>query len=481
MAITSDKEAILEQIIEAFQNGKRLSDLPNVTGTNPYNLYCEVLDEDGESKKAALGTLLPYLEEECSYGIQFDTAVSSPTCTRVGNVALHKSLPIQSRMKGCLLDDNGKVVEYLDPRDWTGQVRDGSRGQVMVEIPMHYRKFETNGTKRVVRLSEHPLPGYHQVPQMYVSAYEATLERSTGKLCSVVNEGADYRGGGNNANYDGTYRSFLGRPVTAISRTAFRTAARKRNTGNTSWNCYLYQVHKALFWLFTVEYATLNSQAAYNAELTSEGFRQGGLGDGVTTISWEDWGNFNGYSPFVPCGHTDTLGNQTGFVTYTAYNEDGSELKTFNVPRYRGVENPFGHLWKWTDGINIRISPTEANGGDDLSKIFVCEDTSKLNDTNYNGYKHVGNEARSEGYVKEIVFGEEGEIMPSVVGGGSTTYFCDYHYTNIPTSEALRGVLFGGSAYHGALAGLAFAYSPSAPSTATAHFGSRLCFIPATA
>lgn len=481
MAITSDKEAILEQIIEAFQNGKRLSDLPNVTGTNPYNLYCEVLDEDGESKKAALGTLLPYLEEECSYGIQFDTAVSSPTCTRVGNVALHKSLPIQSRMKGCLLDDNGKVVEYLDPRDWTGQVRDGSRGQVMVEIPMHYRKFETNGTKRVVRLSEHPLPGYHQVPQMYVSAYEATLERSTGKLCSVVNEGADYRGGGNNANYDGTYRSFLGRPVTAISRTAFRAAARKRNTGNTSWNCYLYQVHKTLFWLFTVEYATLNSQAAYNAELTSEGFRQGGLGDGVTTISWSDWETFNGYYPFVPCGHTDPLGNQTGFVTYTAYNEDGSELKTFNVPRYRGVENPFGHLWKWTDGINIRISPTEENGGDNLSKIFVCEDTSKLNDTNYNGYKHVGNEARSEGYVKEIVFGEEGEIMPSVVGGGSTTYFCDYHYTNIPTSEALRGVRFGGTAAYGAYAGLAYAYSVDAPSNTNASIGSRLCFIPATA
>lgn len=481
MAITSDKEAILEQIIEAFQNGKRLSDLPNVTGTNPYNLYCEVLDEDGESKKAALGTLLPYLEEECSYGIQFDTAVSSPTCTRVGNVALHKSLPIQSRMKGCLLDDNGKVVEYLDPRDWTGQSRDGSRGQVMVEIPMHYIKFETNGTKRVVRLSEHPLPGYHQVPQMYVSAYEATLERSTGKLCSVVNEGTDYRGGGNNANYDGTYRSFLGRPVTAISRTAFRAAARKRNTGNTSWNCYLYQVHKALFWLFTVEYATLNSQAAYNAELTSEGFRQGGLGAGVTDWSSSDWNTFNGYYPFVPCGHTDTLGNQTGVVAYTAYSEDGSELKTSNVPRYRGVENPFGHLWKWTDGINIRISPTEANGGDNLSKIFVCEDTSKLNDTNYNGYKHVGNEVRSEGYVKEIVFGEEGEIMPSVVGGGSTTYFCDYHYTNIPTSEALRGVLFGGCASGGADAGLAYASSANAPSGTDAYFGSRLCFIPATA
>lgn len=481
MALTSEQETILEQIIEAFQNGKRLSDLPNVSGTNPYKLYCEVLDEDGESKKAALGTLLPYLEEECSYGVQFDTTIASPTCERVGNLALHKSQPIQSRMKGCLLDDSGQVVEYLDPRDWTGQVRDGSRGQVMVEIPMHYRKFETNGTKRVVRLSEHPLPGYHQVPQMYVSAYEASIERSTGKLCSVVNEATDYRGGNNNANYDGTYRSFLGRPVTSISRTAFRTAARKRKSGSSEWNCYLYQVHKALFWLFTVEYATLNSQAAFNAELTSEGYRQGGLGAGVSDWSYSDWSTFNGVYPFVPCGHTDTLGNSTGVVAYTALNADGSEFKTSNVPRYRGVENPFGHIWKWTDGINVRISPTEANGGDNLSKVFVCEDPSKLNDSNYNGYKHVGNEARTDGYVKEIIFGEEGEIMPSLVGGGSTQFFCDYHYTNIPTTETLRGVLFGGIAFNGAYDGLAYANSNNAPSYSNTHLGSRLCFIPSEA
>lgn len=317
MALSAQEEEVIKQIIEAFQNGKRLSDLPNVSGTNPYNLFVEVLDEDGESKKAALASLLPYVEEDCSYGIEFDTSVSSPSCNRVGNLAMHKSVPIQSRMRGCLLDDSGKVVEYLDPRDWTGQVRDGSRGQVMVEIPMHYRKCETNGTKRTVRISELPLPGYTQVPLIYVSAYEATIERSTGKLCSVANMGTDYRGGNNNTEYDGTYRTFLGRPVTAMSRTAFRTAARKRKTSSKAWNCYVYQAHKTLFWLFAIEYATLNSQAAYNSELTAEGYHQGGLGAGVTT--WDGtWSNFNGYYPFVPCGHTDTLGNQTGTVSYTA-------------------------------------------------------------------------------------------------------------------------------------------------------------------
>ena len=69
--------------------------------------------------------------------------------------------------------------------------------------------------------------------------------------------------------------------------------------------------------------------------------------------------------------------------------------------------------------------------------------------------------------------------MPSVVGGGSSTYFCDYHYTNIPTTEALRGVLFGGYAYNGSSAGFAYANSSYTPSYTYASFGSRLCFIPA--
>lgn len=462
--ITSETDAKLAGKVDKV-SGKGLS-------ANDYT------DED-KAKLAELGALLSYPEDVFSYGVEFDTSISSPSCTRVGNVALHKTLPIQSRMRGCLLDDDGQVVEYLDPRDWTGQFRDGSRGQVMVEIPMHYRKFETNGTKRVVRLSEYPISGYHQVPQMYVSAYEASIERSTGKLCSVVNDSADYRGGNNNANYDGTYRSFLGRPVTSIDRVAFRSAARKRKSGSSEWNCYTYDVHKALFWLFTVEYAQLNSQAAYNSELTSEGFRQGGLGVGVSEWSYSEWQTFNGAYPFVPCGHTDSLGNRTGVVSYTAKNDDESISKTFDVPRYRGVENPFGHIWKWTDGINVRISPTEENGGDGLSKVFVCKDPAKFKDNGYDGYSHVGNEARTDGYVKEIIGGEYGEIMPSLVGGGSTQFFCDYHWTNIPTTEALRGVMFGGYAVYDAFDGLAYAFSVYAPTDTNTSIGSRLCFLPA--
>ena len=430
----------------------------------------------------AINQLFDIVKEPYAYGIEFDTEISSPKCTRIGNMAFHRTLPIQSNMRGCLLDDDGNVVEYLDPNDWTSNVRDGSKGQVMVEIPTHYRKFEEEGTKRRVLLSELPLMGYHKVPKCYVSAYEATVERSTQKLCSVVNDGEDYRGGNNNADWDGTYKSLLGRPATSISRTSSHSYARKRKSGSTEWNCYTYDVHKTLFWLFVVEYATLNSQAAYNSEPTSEGYRQGGLGAGVTTWGSSNWLTFNSYSPFVPCGHTDSLGNRTGVVSYTAKNDDESISKTFDVPRYRGVENPFGHIWKWTDGCNIQISATQENGGTGLSKAFICHDPANFQDSNYANYSHVGNIDRVGGYIKEVLFGVGGEILPKLVGGGSTTYFCDNYLTGIPTSgEALHGLLFGGSAHHSAFAGLAFADSSYAPSNSRANVGSRLCFIPSEA
>ena len=238
-----------------------------------------------------------------------------------------------------------------------------------------------------------------------------------------------------------------------------------------------YDIHKDLFWLFIIEYATLNSQKAFNSAKDSSGYAQGGLGNGVTNLDGTKWSAFNGYYPFIPCGYTDELGNGTGEVEFSMPEEYDSAGLTVKVPRYRGIENPFGHLWQWTDGINVRISPNEPTG-DGLSKVFVTDNPEYFNDSNYNNMSHVGNEARAEGYVKSVIFGEGGEIMPDVVGGGSTTYFCDYNYTNIPTSEALRGVLFGGVASSGAYAGFGCAGSYRAPSLAYANVGSRLCFIP---
>ncbi len=475
--MTPQQEQDVLEMLQAFQNGKKISELSSFDGDAISALLAVYDTEADTSKKATLAQLLPYLEDMLSYGIQYDYRVSAPVTPRVGNGILHRTLPIQSRMKGCLLDDNGDVVKYLNADSWTGETRDGSQGQVMVEIPAHYRKHTDYGYKKETRISEYALPGYTLIPKMYVSAYEASLQRTSGKLASVVNTSTDYRGGSNESSWDGTYRTLLGRPATSISRTDFRGYARNRKSGSTEWNCYVYEVHKNIFWLFTIEYATRNCQADYHADLSGDGFHQGGLGAGVTTLSSSTWSSYNSYNPFVPCGHTDSLGNGTGIVDYEMKDGSNNTVATVSVPRYRGIENPFGHIWKWTDGINIQITPTS---GDNLSRVYTATNPASFNDSNYNGYTHVGNEARAEGYVRAIIFGATGEIIPSEVGGSDTTHFPDYHYTNIPSETTLRGVLFGGFANDGSRAGFAYANSYYAPSNTSAHIGSRLCFIPAS-
>lgn len=156
-----------------------------------------LLDNTESSNLVAMGTPNILYNEEVWYGIEWHISASDPHCTRIGNLELHKTLPIQNKMKGCVLDNTGTVVAYLNSADWTADStsRDGSAGNVMVEIPSHYRKFETIGDICRCKISEYPLPGYHNVPKMYISAYEATVQRSTSKLASVVNTTEDYRGG----------------------------------------------------------------------------------------------------------------------------------------------------------------------------------------------------------------------------------------------------------------------------------------------
>lgn len=424
------------------------------------------------------------------YGVEWDVTESDSAVTRIGNMDLHRSLPIQSGMYRCILDDDGQETYKLGAGDSTKKedgvtaaVLDGTDGMVMVRIPVFYAKFVRDGNKRRVLLSENNLPGFMRMGGCYVSAYEAVVDRTTGatpKLASVVNKTANFRGGNNNAEWDGTYRSLLGLPSTQISLTNFRIYARNRKADNTEWNCLDYHAYKALYWLYVVEYANRNCQLGFNDALTADGFRQGGLGAGATEINSNKWNAFNNYFPIVPCGTTNSLGNNTGIVEFTMPDEyDTGVVTKVNVPSYRGVENPFGHIWKWTDGLHARLQSEEAGG---RSILYTSDDPASYQDSGYDGYEVAGDLPRADGYVKDILF-DGGDMMPAVAAGSSATKdFSDYFYTSIPDSgESLRGVLFGGLANYGAHAGFACAHTANAPSYTNATVGSRLCFIPATA
>lgn len=427
-----------------------------------------------------VGATQPTFPYDQYYGIEYDVTVSNPdSLTRIGKMELHKSLPCQSGMRRCLLNDDGTVNYYLGDTDSTkrdtGSAANltGADGMVMVEMPDMYVRFEHDGNKRRTLFSIYALPGFAKWSKMYGSAYEASLNRTNNKLSSVVNMTADYRGGVNNASWDGTYRSLLGMPATSISLTTFRTYARNRGA---NWNCNTYEFQKRAYWMFVVEYATLNSQKAFNAELNSEGYHQGGLGDGVTILNYSKWGTFNSYNPFIPCGTTNSLGNKTGVVSFTMPTEYDATKPVVSVPSYRGIENPFGHIWKITDGVKFMIQ-SEADGGKSL--IYVCDNPANYSSSGITGYELRGELPRSNGYVKTICHGEHGDILPTAIGAGSTTHFSDYFYTDIPASgTAEHACFFGGSANDGAYAGFVYAHSMHSASSAIATCGSRLCFMP---
>lgn len=389
------------------------------------------------------------------YGVEWNVNQTSSDVTRIGIPELHRTLPCH-QLRGCLLADNGTVNGYLPQNDWTSATRDGSKGQVMVEIPEMWMKFEVDGDMRRVLLSPVAIGGFKHYQKRYVSAYEATVQRSTNKLASVVNTTEDYRGGDGETQYDGTEKTMLGKPRTALSQLAFQTSACNRFP-NLAWNMYVYDVHCQLTWLFVVEYATLDSQKTYNAELTADGYHQGGLGSGATTMrSWSEWTTVNNNSSLLNCGATDSLGNNTGVVSASVDN------LTINVIRYRGIENPFGHLDKICIGV----------ASNNLFGVWASDNPSDFSNL-YRDANYKGETPQKSTYISDIIF-NEGVISPKL-STKSTQIFKDY-FNN---SERDTYFIFcvGGRADSQGGAGL-FCHQALSQKTLSRARGTRLCYLP---
>ena len=411
-------------------------------------------------------------ENELWYGVKFDLAnSSSPDGVRTGNMEMHRTLPIQSKMRGCTINNVDNVKKYLKADDWTkwedGTViaQDSSQisPEMMVEIPEHYRLLVATPDNTVeVRMSEYNLPGYTKVEKKYIGAYEGMTSETLPNLLRSIN----------NTKY---------KPKVSTTRNQFQTFARGNNRTN-NWNIYTYDAHRDLTWLFVVEYATLNSQKAFNANLTAEGYHQGGLGEGITTgvvkVNGADtWS-------FVPCGTTNSLGNGTGIIEYTHTNTNAegtsTGTKVVNVPRYRGIENPFGHVWK--NVIDVVVAGTD-------NSVYICKDYTKFG-TFEGGTNPTAEQLIAAGYelqdfkestitgqyVKKLVNNNQADLFPTVVGNGAstTTYYCDYHWTSATATP--RTLLIGGRSDFGSLAGLFLLCSYYGLDHSYAHVGTRITF-----
>ena len=427
---------------------------------------------DGLNVNAGVISIAPdYLVDMMSYGVEWDVTVADPTCTRIGNPLFHKSLPIQSEYKGCIVK-NGKLQYYLNPNDWTKTSNgsnsnlDGTDGDVMIHTPKFYGKSGSNGNKRWVRISTVKVDAsWVEIPEMFISAYRNTIytDGDTTKIASVVSTDAKYRGGGRRSEYDqylstDQFKTDLGKPVSNISRATMRTYA-----AATGQELLCYEFYKWIFyWNYVIEYANFNSQKEFNSELTSDGYHQGGLGPGLTTWDWGQWGSYNGNYAITPCGYTNEFGNFSGVKTIYLQSPE----KTLYANRWRGFENPFGDIWTNLEGIVIKRDVAKAN-----SNVYTTTDVSKYGE-DYSLFDIAGVEIAQDGWIGTFDLGSKAEIIPSSISGSESTYKCDYHWCNVDYVEK-RTLLVGGGACDGGKAGLGFFSSHYGVGFAYAYVGFR--------
>lgn len=400
------------------------------------------------------------------YGVSWSETSSNPDCTRIGNMDMHRSLPIQSMMKPfditniedtvseiiLPIDDQFQKTSYANANNDQWSIVSADSDNIMIRIPeFWYTDDYVPGTKtHNLKLCPHAKPGWYHHKEAYVSAYE--VYKSGDKLVSVKGQ----------------------LPTVNFNRTNGRTWARANGfDGEAKWNLYTYEEHRAICHLFLVEYATRNSQKAVNTELTPEGFRQGGLGSGCTTGTATINGNQTW--SFIRTGSSDSLGSGSGEVTVTIQQTDQSGSNTSTITRkcnrYRGIENPFGHVWKHTDDVisvysnSYRtwyksVKPDQFTTNKNASYKSLCASTMVSN-----------------GYKTEIKATPTCDFFSmSVSGGSETTYWCDYNWDNTDTSE--HCLLIGGDSDAGGRAGLFSLHSGIGVGNSDASIGSRLTYLP---
>lgn len=402
------------------------------------------------------------------YGVSWSETSSNPDCTRIGNMDMHRTLPIQSMMKGYALWNTestlgkGTIRQLTD--DWSGSigsdigmsintgVKTAKDMNIFIKIPEFWYtdEYDYSTNTHNLKISPNNKPGWNHHKEAYVGAYE----------------------GYNDTTY---YRSTKDKlPTVNVTRSTLRPLARANSNieNDCRYNIYTYEEHRAICHLFLVEYATRNSQKAVNTALTVEGFRQGGLGSGCTTGTV----TINGattYS-FIPTGSSDSLGNGSGEVTVTIQQTDSSGANTTTTTRkcnrYRGIENPFGHVWKHTDDVISVYNGTNKY----WSK---CYNPKYFANTKNSNYINLCGSGVITGYKTSVVSTPTCDFFAAACTNGSeSTYWCDYNWDNTDASE--HCLLIGGCSDAGGRAGLFLLSSYNGVGYSSANIGSRLTYLP---
>ena len=288
----------------------------------------------------------------------------------------------------------------------------------MVYVPtFYYRIFDSNG-KRYFYISDTAISGFTKHPgsNKYVGRYN-TIAGTNTSLSRVAVPGGDIPASASGHS-----------PRVSLTRAAFREAARSKGD---KWSLYDYVTWCAVWLLYLIEFADWNSQAK--------------IGQGIVSASAAQ-----------NTGGTDTMSYHTGRAAGT----DGQ-----TAVQYRHIENPWGNVYEWIDGINF-----------DDRTVRVCTDPAKYADDTTTDYMVASTITGSNGFIKSLGSSTNAPyaFLPNAVGGSNSTYIPDYYYQN----TGWRVLLVGGGWNNGLFAGLFFFGASSTSSSSASNIGARLLYHP---
>lgn len=356
---------------------------------------------------------------------------SSPAWGRVGNLDMWTQY--KSEVGRYLLKNNGKAAKLAKNNSGVyadGTTLDESIGHVIVHAPRLYYLVMTDAVTNepVLWMSQVPISS-HFIEEVNLGAYKG----------SIVSNALVSRSGVT--------------PTGSRTISQFHTAAKQNGS---KFGLISYDHQRWMMMMALSEYGNANIQAS--------------LGNGIT-------GTNNGSDYTTPLGWnlggTKSLGDGFGKVDKAWTTSGGVAVENACHVSVLGVEDPYALQWEMMQGIFCGSSD---NANQDGTEVFVYEgnrlpSSSELQ-THPDGQYRQFTRLTTSGYVKREIVGEYFDLFPAELGGGSTSYWCDYSYA-APTGQL---VLLGGTATHGAYCGLACVYSHNAWSTSSVILGSRLAY-----
>ena len=394
---------------------------------------------DGSIRRISLDNLMSSINEgneqllrQVAWGVPIkDTIQSSPVWGRVGNLDMWEEY--KSLSGRYLVTNDGKAAKLSTVN--SGIFADGtalneSLGHVMVYAPRLYFLVKNDEVAGIPYLWMSMLPiGGHYIEAPCIGAYKGSMSGS-----ALVSRSGVAPAGSKTIN-------------------AFWDAAQ---VNGKNWGLINYDHRKFMVMILLSEYGNPNAQGMVGNGLT--GTNNGS--DYITALSF-------------PCGNTKSLGDSFGSIAHEYTMSNGIETTGACDVSIMGIENPYAQQWEMVQGM---YCGSANNSGQNGTEIFIYEgnrmpSSSELATHPSGDYRQL-TRLTTNGYVAQMILGEHFDVMAKSLGGGGTSYWCDYSYNN----NTGQLVLWGAAAYYGAAAGLGSAYSADAWSHSSSLIGSRLAY-----